>query len=60
MTGLLLGMGTRQLSVSRTNYVQVVRAIQTLRLDKVTQLAEQVLKLNTGAAVRQFWADQKA
>lgn len=60
LTGLLLGLGTRQLSVSRTNYIQVVRAIQALRLDKVTQLAEQVLKLNTGAAIRQFWADHNA
>lgn len=59
LTGLLLGLGIRQLSVSRTNYVQVVRAIQQLRLDRSQELSEQVLKLNTGSAVRQFWAERK-
>lgn len=59
LTGLLLGMGTRQLSVSRTNYVQVARAIQKLRLDKVTEFANEVLKLDTGAAVRKFLEEQK-
>ena len=57
LTGLLLGMGTRQLSVSRTNYVQVARAIQKLKLSLETELANQVLKLNSGAAVRQFLSD---
>lgn len=60
LTGLLLGLGTRELSVSRSNYVQVAKAIQRLRLDKAIELAEQVLKLNSGAAVRQFLADHKA
>lgn len=59
LTGLLIGLGIRQLSVSRTNYVQVVRAIQQLRLDRSTELAAEVLKLSSGTAVRQFWADRK-
>ncbi len=59
LTGLLLGLGIRQLSVSRTNYVQVVRAIQQLRMDRSVELADQVLKLSTGTAVRQFWAEMK-
>lgn len=60
LTGLLLGLGLRQLSVSRTNYVQVARAIQLMRMDQAVPRAEQVLRFRTGSAVRQFFADHKS
>jgi phosphoenolpyruvate-protein kinase (PTS system EI component) len=54
LTGLLLGLGIRRLSVSRSNYAQVVRAIRQLSLESLQEPAAHVLKLTTGASVRQF------
>jgi len=56
LTGLLLGLGARQLSVSRSNYLQVLQAIQQTTYASASQLAQHVLTLNTGSAVRQFLA----
>lgn len=58
LTGLMLGVGARQLSVSRTNYLQVVRAIQQTDLSVAKTLADQVLALTTGVEVRAFLAQQ--
>ena len=57
LTGLLLGLGVRRLSVARSNYPHVASAIQYLSMSASRKLADQVLQLSTGAAVRHFVAE---
>jgi phosphoenolpyruvate-protein phosphotransferase len=54
LTSLLLGLGIRRLSVSRSNYVEVVRAVQRSSIATLQEPAAQVLRLTTGSAVRTF------
>lgn len=54
LTGLFLALGVRRLSVSRTSFSPIVRAIQDLRHDRVASLREELLRLDTADKVRQF------
>jgi phosphotransferase system enzyme I (PtsI) len=58
LTGLLLSLGLRRLSVSRSNYRDTVRAIRAYSLRSIGDSARQVLELGTAAAVRKFVADR--
>lgn len=57
LTGILLGMGIRRLSVSRSNYLGVLELAARLSLKSLTEMAEQALRLPTAAAVRRFIAE---
>jgi phosphotransferase system enzyme I (PtsI) len=54
LTGLLLSLGIRRLSVARSNYRGVVEAIRRLSLRSMEGIGAQVLELRTAAAVRRF------
>lgn len=60
LTGLLLALGIRRLSVARSNYRKVAYAIRQLSLRSIEGVATEVLKLPTAAAVRKYVADQFA
>ena len=54
LTGLLLALGIRRLSVSRTNYREAVATIRRLSLRSMTGIPDVVLKLNSGAEVHEY------
>jgi len=54
LTGLLLALGIRRLSVSRSSYSQIVQAVRSLTLESVQKSIEKVLKFTSGADVRSF------
>ncbi len=54
LTGLLLALGVRRLSVSRFSYRPVVEAVRRLPLDQVLELTPELLAASTGAAVREL------
>ena len=54
LTGLLLALGIRRLSVSRSSYAAVLSAIHRLSLRSIDGAADEILSLSTGAAVRRF------
>ena len=56
LTGLLLAFGLRRLSVSRTSYRAVVAAIRKVSLGSCRGLGDEVLRLTSGAQVREFIA----
>ena len=58
LTGLLLALGIRRLSVARSNYRGVVDAVRRLSLRSIAGLGEQVLALGTAAAVRKVVAER--
>lgn len=60
LTGLLLALGVRRLSVSQSNYRGVLSAINRLSLRSIAGAADEILKLPTGAAVRRFIAENMA
>ncbi|MBI5761749.1 MAG: phosphoenolpyruvate--protein phosphotransferase [Planctomycetales bacterium] len=57
LTGLLLALGIRRLSVSRSSYAAVLSAIHRLSLRSIDGAADEILSLSTGAAVRRFIAE---
>lgn len=54
LTGLLLALGIRRLSVARSNYRGVVEAVRRLALRSMEGMGAEVLKLGTAAAVRKY------
>lgn len=54
LTGLLLALGLRRLSVSRSSYRSVVDAITHFEIRSMTGVADEVLKLTTARDVRQY------
>jgi phosphoenolpyruvate-protein phosphotransferase len=58
LTGLLLALGIRRLSVARSNYRGVVKTIRRLSLRSMEGVGAEVLKLGTAAAVRKYVADR--
>lgn len=60
LTGLLLALGIRRLSVSRSNYRGVVDAVRRLQIRSLEGIAEEVLKLTSAAAVRRFVSEKFA
>ncbi len=57
LTGLLLALGLRRLSISRSNYLGVVEMIHRLSVRSMEGLADEVLKLKSAAAVRRYVAE---
>ncbi|MFN0052614.1 MAG: phosphoenolpyruvate--protein phosphotransferase [Planctomycetales bacterium] len=58
LTGLLLALGLRRLSVSRSSYRGVVQALRHLEVRAMGNLGEEVLQLTTAAQVRRFVASR--
>jgi phosphoenolpyruvate-protein phosphotransferase len=58
LTGLLLALGIRRLSVARSSYRGVVGAIRRLSLRSIEGIGAEIQKLGTAAAVRQFIAER--
>ena len=58
LTGLLLALGIRRLSVARSNYRGVVDAVRALSLRSMEGIAAEVLKLGTAAAVRKYVSER--
>ena len=58
LTGLLLALGIRRLSVARSNYRGVVKAIRRLSLRSMDGIGAEVLGLGTAAAVRKYVAER--
>ncbi|MGE5192641.1 MAG: phosphoenolpyruvate--protein phosphotransferase [Deltaproteobacteria bacterium] len=58
LTGLLLALGIRRLSVARSNYRGVVKAIRRLSVRSMEGIRGEVLKLGTAAAVRKYVAER--
>ena len=54
LTGLLLALGIRRLSVARSNYRGVVEAVRRLSLRSMEGIGVEVLQLRTAAAVRKY------
>ncbi|HTI51687.1 MAG TPA: phosphoenolpyruvate--protein phosphotransferase [Planctomycetaceae bacterium] len=54
LTGLLLALGLRRLSVSRSSYRGVVNALTHLSVRSMEGIAAEVLKLTTAAQVRKY------
>ena len=57
MTGLLLALGIRRLSVSRSNYLRVLSTLRVTHLKPLEKLAPQIVGLGSARAVRQFVAE---
>ncbi len=60
LTGLLLALGIRRLSVARSNYRAVVNAIRQLSLPSMEGVGQEVLELVTAAAVRKYISERFA
>lgn len=58
LTALLLALGIRRFSVSRSNYRSTIDVIRGLSCEELKGLADEVLKLVTGQAVRRYLADR--
>jgi phosphoenolpyruvate-protein kinase (PTS system EI component) len=58
LTGLLLALGVRRLSVARSNYRGVVAAVRQLSLRSMEGIGAEVLKLRTAAAVRKYVSER--
>ena len=58
LTGLLLALGIRRMSVARSSYRAVVQAVRTLSLPSLEGIGAEVLKLGTAAAVRKYVAER--
>src|SRR5262249_50442184 len=54
LTGLLLALGIRRMSVARSSYRGVVGAIRRFSLRSMTGIGAELQKLGTAAAVRHF------
>ena len=60
LTALLLALGVRRFSVSRSNYRSVVELIRTMSCVELQSLATDVLKMVSGDAVRAYVAERFA
>lgn len=60
LTGLLLALGLRRLSVSRSSYRGVVRSLTHLSVRSMTGIGAEVLRLTTAAQVRKFVSERLA
>lgn len=58
LTGLLLALGLRRFSVSRSSYRQVVNSITHLEIRSMTGIANEVLRFTTAREVHQFVKDR--
>jgi len=58
LTGLLLALGIRRLSVARSNYRGVASAVRRLSMRSMEGIGAEVLKLGTAAAVRKYVAER--
>jgi len=58
LTGLLLALGVRRLSVARSSYRGVVKAVRQASARSMAGMGEEVLKLGTAAAVRKYVAER--
>ncbi|MSR60090.1 MAG: phosphoenolpyruvate--protein phosphotransferase [Planctomycetaceae bacterium] len=58
LTGLLLALGLRRLSVSRSNYRGVIRSLTHLSVRSMAGIGAEVLKLTTAAQVRKYVAER--
>ena len=58
MTGLLLALGIRRLSVARSSYRQVVASLRRFSLRSMEGMGEEVLKQGSAAAVRKYVAER--
>lgn len=54
LTGLMLGLGIRRFSVSRSNYRDVVRLLNRLSIARCRDIAQEILQMRTGAQIREF------
>lgn len=57
LTGLLLALGFRKLSVSRSSYLAVVESIRNLSLRSMTGVADEILKMRSSESVRNYVRD---
>jgi phosphotransferase system enzyme I (PtsI) len=57
-TMLLLGMGLRQLSVTPHGIPEVKKIIRSIHLDEATQVAQEVLRLETARDVNNYLREQ--
>jgi phosphotransferase system enzyme I (PtsI) len=60
LTGLLLALGIRRLSVARSNFRGVAQAVRQLSLRSIEGVGGEVLKLGTAEAVREYIAERFA
>ncbi len=58
LTGLLLALGIRRLSVARSSYRGVIKSLRQLSLRSLEGIGAEVLKLGTAAAVRKYVAER--
>jgi phosphoenolpyruvate-protein phosphotransferase (PTS system enzyme I) len=58
LTALLISLGVRRFSVSRTNYLATVQLIRTLSCAELDGLATDVLRMVSGNAVRNYVAER--
>jgi len=54
LTGLMLGLGIRRLSVSRSNYRDVVQILNRLTLSRCGEIVEEILQMRTSAQIREY------
>ncbi|MCA9093512.1 MAG: hypothetical protein KDA68_08510, partial [Planctomycetaceae bacterium] len=54
LTGLMLGLGIRRLSVSRSNYRDVVQILNRLTLSRCREIVEEILQMRTSAQIREY------
>jgi phosphoenolpyruvate-protein kinase (PTS system EI component) len=58
LTGLLLALGIRRLSVARSSYRRVVASLRRFSLRSMEGMGEEVLKQGSAAAVRKYIAER--
>ena len=57
-TMLLVGMGLRQLSVTPHNIPEIKKVIRSVSVEEATQVARQVLRLDTARDVNHYLREQ--
>jgi phosphoenolpyruvate-protein kinase (PTS system EI component) len=55
---VLLALGARRFSVSRSHYRMTVALVRSLSIDELTVKTQELLRLNSGAAVRRLLSDE--
>jgi phosphotransferase system enzyme I (PtsI) len=58
LTGLLLALGIRRLSVARSSYRRVVASLRRFSLRSMEGMGDEVLKQGSAAAVRSYVAER--
>ncbi len=54
LTGLMLGLGIRRLSVSRSNYREVIQILNRLSISRCQEVVAEVLQMRTSAQIREY------